>query len=340
MRGWAVAFSILGFCACGPGRSLSNLTVGMTSHLRVFGCVLDDTGVVWCWDDTGDPTVYGGFITGHSPATPFAVEGLPRVTSIAAGVTRVWASSEEGPFWWGEASLFAPGPSHVVGSLVSPVRFEGVGAMAGLATTGETTCVLVGPDGLSWGDSAAGETGAFPPDEPGVFRNKWLPARKVRSGARAVSMRYRLVCATLLDDTLSCWGGGHDVPDHRDTDRVARWENDCVLTNEHQLSCGGPPPFEASRTFKQLGRREGAYNTGNCVEDLDGEVFCWDVGLNDGQAVHVAAFANARELAMPSFPLNNVASPSPTACALMPDETVRCVDLRDLDAGVQTITWP
>jgi hypothetical protein len=304
--------SVLLFLACGVGSGIqphrSSLTFG-TNGYNANGCVVSD-GEVFCWSAMGAPAVAGKTAPRLGPDTAARVEGLPPVSIVRSGLDRVWASTvDAGIFSWGSA--MNPAPKHL----------EGIGSVSALATDGQTACGLIGDEVWCWGEN---EYGLLDPDAG----REVLPPRRIRSGAVDISMNYGLACATLKDGTLSCWGGGGGGPSDPFTD-IAYASNNCALNHTGQLWCG----LRKVEGVKRLGRRDGAFNTGNCFVLYDGGVECWDFQGDLPARVRIANLSDPVELAVSAYPAITRPANEPHACALQTDASVYCFNIDVPDAG-------
>ena len=305
--------AMMSFLACGgasaPPAHRSSLTFG-TNGINANGCVVSD-GEVYCWSATGAPEVAGRSAPKLGLDTAARVEGLPPVAIVRSGQDRIWASTRDaGIFWWG----LEKNPE--------PKQLEGIGSVSALAASAETACGLIGDEVWCWGlntyDVVEADAGFLV-----------LPPRRIRSGAVDISMNYGLACATLKDGTLSCWGGGGGQPLDPFTD-IAFYSNNCRLNHAGSLRCGSNHRLEG---VKRLGRRDGAFNSGNCLVLNDGGVECWDFQEELEGRVRIAALNDPVELAVSPYPALARPATEPHGCALQRDGSVYCFSIDVPDAG-------
>lgn len=297
-------------CAVEPPRpQRSSLTFG-TNGYNGNGCVVSD-GEVFCWSATGAPAVAGKSAPRLGSDTAARVEGLPRVAIVRSGLDRVWASTvDAGIFSWGSA--MNPAPQHL----------DGIGSVSALATDGQTACGLMGEEVWCWGEN---EYGLLDPDAG----REVMPPRRIRSGAVDISMNYGVACATLKDGTLTCWGGGGGQPVEAFTD-IAFYSNDCALNHAGSLRCSSSSRVEG---VKGLGRRDGAFNSGNCLVLSDGRVEFWDFREGVAGRAPIAGLNDPVELAVSAYPALTRPATEAHACALQTDGAVYCFSIDVPDAG-------
>lgn len=187
-------------------------------------CALDASGAVWCWGNNNNFTL--GQITDRvigvnkpGSVTPLRVPGLDRVTLVRAGGNHLCAVESSGTVkCWGDNKFGQLGIGNDDQTIEPRATVDLGGRVVDLALGQSHSCVLLeGGRVRCWGSNQHDQLGFQSELIPGEVPFVAAPTIDVALGAPAAAVtagRY-FVCATLLDESLRCWGkvrGSDDDP--------------------------------------------------------------------------------------------------------------------------------
>jgi alpha-tubulin suppressor-like RCC1 family protein len=189
-------------------------------------CALISDGTVKCWGYNSQGQLGNGTITAGLPA-PVAVPNLTHATAIASsdfqvcaivsgGAVKCWGTNGAGELGIGTSN--GPETCGAIACATSPVEVPGLTGVTAIAAGDGTTCALTSDGSAScWGNNSDGELGIGTNQGPemcsggdfgpGSYPCSTTPVQVPNlTGATAISVGPRHVCAVLSDATIRCWG--------------------------------------------------------------------------------------------------------------------------------------
>jgi alpha-tubulin suppressor-like RCC1 family protein len=188
-------------------------------------CARLDDGSVWCWGSDWDGQLGLGLAgltphtcgngTSSTPCrlTPYRVQGLPPVTSVAAGrdytcailedaTVRCWGTNFDDVLGIGDRQI---GRCDIAGvteaCLKTPDGNPGLNDVVSIAPGDDHTCALTGSGEVwCWGTNGYGQLGY-----QGAYSNVPIQVPGL-SGVTAIATGAHHSCALMSDTTVKCWG--------------------------------------------------------------------------------------------------------------------------------------
>ena len=204
---------------------------------------------------------YPPFVRADEPSAAPTLEelGLPRIASVAQGLTHGCLLGDDGSVWcWGSnhyGELGTGGTSDTYSPV--PVRVDGIPDRVRQIEANETTtCALTEVGGVwCWGENTDGELG------DGTTENRSVPAPVTGLGSGVVALAEgdftNFRCAVLDDGSAACWGENYtgqlgdgttdkrlspvrvSVIDDRLVAIATTLQTTCALTAAGAVRCGG-----------------------------------------------------------------------------------------------------
>jgi len=299
-----------------PVSSAASFSLAQPADLVAIGdhhaCLVHD-GAVACWGSN-----LMGQLGGFEPVDTcidrpcshemVAVEGLPRVRTLAAGAFHTLALDENGSVWcWGADALGQCGDP-VQSVTDGPRRIDGLPKIAAIAAGGLQSFAVTGDGSVyGWGAVDHGRLGV---DSDATLIAQPTLVEGMSGPTTSVEVGSAHACALLVDGTVECWGDnrfgqlGDGTTDPRPRPAPVTGIEDRVV----ELSAG---------------------DAFTCAVTAGGSVVCW--GWNDSGQLGQGAFDGPTEqnnfsaavsaVEVPGLPgpATSVSTGSGFACALIGD---------------------
>lgn len=175
-----------------------------TSGGYYHSCALLRTGTVTCWGYNANGQLGDGSTT--TSLAPVPVSGLSNVVSISSFNNNNCAVKDDGTIWcWGANSAEGVLGSGMTATQTTPLQVSGI-ANARSASVGEahSCAVLQTGQAMCWGSNFYGALG----DGTNTNSPVPVPVSTPLNNVTSVGVSNGVSCATLSDNTASCWGRG------------------------------------------------------------------------------------------------------------------------------------
>lgn len=173
-------------------------------------CVLANDGTVWCWGSGGFNQIANGGTSASDPVQVALGTGITASRLFAGGSTTCALTSDTNLTCWGRNNKGQVGNGSTQASGgVTPTAVTGIPASFTVADVevGDLHVCAVATDGSSlwcWGNDLKGQLGTV--SDASLDKSTPTQTDSVGGTARTVSAGTQFSCATLADNTASCWG--------------------------------------------------------------------------------------------------------------------------------------